>query len=297
MFKLLKVIFGIIIFIIILAIAFVVTLVIINWSNKPKKKEQSNAHKLSDLTTLTVNVDVKDAYVVVKKSKTEYVNLTYYSCKTRTFDINEEVDGLGNETLTVKGYQTGKWYNRIFFTFNTTKVYGVTIEVPDGLNVYVKAKTDNGNIRFEEAYAGAFIADVNNGAVIMTKAAKASICNFKTVNGNVEVNGCTAGTFTSETKKGRVILNNLTALATIDASTDNGKILLTDTYATGNITLHSGKGDIKGTISLLSDAYYKIKTKAVNGNSNLNNTTEGIADLNVTTDNGNIDITLRKILG
>ena len=38
MFKLLKVIFGIIIFLIVLAIAFVVTLVIINWNNKPKKK-------------------------------------------------------------------------------------------------------------------------------------------------------------------------------------------------------------------------------------------------------------------
>ena len=297
MFKFLKIIFGIIIFFIILAIAFIVTLVIINWNNKPKKKEQSTAHKLSDLTTLTVNVDVKDAYVVVKKSKTEYVNLTYYACKTRTFDIIEDVDSLNNSTLTVKGYQTGKWYNRIFFTFNTTKVYGVTIEIPDGLNVNVNAKTDNGNIRFEEAYGGSFTADVNNGAVIMTKAAKASVCNFKTVNGNVEVTGCTVGTFTSDTKKGRVKLDNLTALLTIDASTDNGKILLTDTYATGNINLHSGKGDIKGTISLLSDAYYKINTKAVNGESNLENTSAGIAELNVTTDNGNIDLTLRKILG
>lgn len=294
MFKLLKVIFGIIIFLIVLAIAFIVTLVIINWNNKPKKKEFSTTHKISDLTTLTVNVDVKDAYVVVKKSKTEYVNVTYYACKTRSFEFDENVDLLSNETLTIKGYQTGRWYNRIFFTFNTTKVYGVTIEVPDDVNVNVK--TDNGNVRFEEVYLNIATADVNNGAAILKKS-NATVCSLNTVNGNVEVDSSNVGTFYSRSKKGRVVLENLTALLTIDAATDNGKIILTNSYATGNITLHSGKGSISGSIRLLSDAYYKIYTKAVNGNSNLENTDSGIADLNVTTDNGNIDLTLKKVLG
>ena len=99
------------------------------------------------------------------------------------------------------------------------------------------------------------------------------------------------------TKKGRVKLDNLIALLTIDASTDNGKIILNDTYATGNINLHSGKGDVKGSISLISDAYYIINTKAKNGKSNLENTTTGVAELKITTDNGNIEITLRKLLG
>ena len=294
MFKLLKVIFGIIIFFIVLAIAFIVTLVIINWNNKPKKKEFSTTHKISDLNTLTVNVDVKDAYVVVKKSKTEFVNVTYYACKTRSFEMDENVDLLNNETLIIKGYQTGRWYNRIFFTFNTTKVYGVTIEVPDDVNVNVK--TDNGNVRFEEVYLNIATADVNNGAAILKKS-NATVCSLSTVNGNVEVDSSNVGTFYSRSKKGRVVLENLTALLTIDAATDNGKIILTNSYATGNITLHSGKGSISGSIRLLSDAYYKIYTKAVNGNSNLENTDSGIADLNVTTDNGNIDLTLKKVLG
>ena len=294
MFKLLKIIFGIIIFIIVLVIAFVVTLVVINWNNKPKKKETSSTHKMSDLTSLTVNVDVKDAYVVVKKSKTEYVNITYYASKTRTFEVSEEVSALNSETLTIKGYQPGKWYNRLFFTFNTTKVYGVTIEVPDDSNVNVK--TDNGNVRFEEVYLNLATADVNNGAAILKKS-NATICSFTTVNGNVEVDSSNVGTFYSRTKKGRVTLENLTALATIDASTDNGKVILSNSYATGNITLHSGKGDIKGSIRLLSDAYYKIYTKAVNGNSNLTNSDSGIAELNVTTDNGNIELELKKVLG
>ena len=293
MFKFLKIIFGIIIFLIIAAIAFVVTLVIINWNNKPKKKEMSTTNKISDLTSLTVNVDVKDAYVTVKKSSNDYVNVTYYACKTRTFDIDEEVDALNNSTLTIKGYQTGKWYNRIFFTLNTTKVYGVTIEVPD--DSIVNVKTDNGNVHFEDVYLAQATADVNNGAVIMEKA-NITVCDFKTVNGNVEVNSSNAGTFKSDTKKGRVKLENLVALLTIDASTDNGKILLTNSYATGNINLHSGKGDIKGTIRLISDAYYKITTKATNGNSNLDNTDSGLAELNITTDNGNIDVELKKVL-
>ena len=294
MFKLIKIIFGIIIFLIIAAIAFVVTLVIINWGNKPKKTEKSSQKKASDVLTITVNVDCKDAYVVVKKSKTEYVNVKYYSCKTRTFDFSEEVDDLNNETLTIKGYQTGKWYNRIFFTLNTTKVYGVTVEVPD--DSIVNVKTDNGNVRFEEVYLAKATADVNNGAAILKKA-NATICDFKTVNGNVEVESSNVGTFSSNTKKGRVKLDNLVALLTIDASTDNGKIILNNSYATGNIKLHSGKGNISGTIRLLSDAYYKITTKAVNGSSNLTNTTTGIAELNVTTDNGNIELDLRKVLG
>ncbi|MBP5444964.1 MAG: DUF4097 family beta strand repeat protein [Acholeplasmatales bacterium] len=294
MFKFLKVIFGIIIFLIIIAIAFVVTLVVINWNNKPKKKEMTTTNKISDLTSLTVNVDVKDAYVTVKKSSTDYVNVKYYACKTRTFDINEEVDTFGNSTLTIKGYQTGKWYNRIFFTLNTTKVYGVTIEVPDDVNVSVK--TDNGNVRFEEVYLSYAFADVNNGAVLFKKS-NASVCSFSTVNGNVEVDSSNVATFYSRSKKGRIVLENLVALMTIDAATDNGKIILSNSYATGNITLHSGKGTIKGTIRLLSDAYYKITTKAVNGKSNLENTTTGVAELNVTTDNGDIELKLNKVLG
>ena len=293
MFKLLKVIFGIIIFLIIAAIAFVVTLVIINWGNKPKKKEFSTTHKMSDLTSLTVNADLKDAYVVVKQSKTEYVNITYYSCKTRTFEIDENIDGLNNSTLTIKGYQTGKWYNRLFFTFNTTKVYGVTIEVPDDVNVNVK--TDNGNIRFEEVYLKYAVADVYNGAAIFKKS-NASICSLNTINGNVEVDSSNVGTFYCRARKGRVVLDNLVALLTIDANTDNGKIKLTNSYATGNINLHSGKGSISGSIRLLSDDYYNITCKAVNGNCNIENTTTGIAELNITTDNGNIDIDLRKVI-
>ena len=289
MFKLLKIIFGIIIFLVIAAIAFIVTLVIINWKNKPKKAEFNSTHKIGDLMTLTVNVDVKDAYVVVEKSKTDYVNVKYYGCKTRTFDINEEVDFLGNETLSIKGYQTGKWYNRIFFTLNTTKVYGVTIQVPD--DVFVNVKTDNGNVHFEDVYLAQATADVNNSAVIMEKA-NITVCDFKTVNGNIEVNSSNAGTFKSDTKKGRVKLENLVALLTIDASTDNGKILLTNSYATGNIKLHSGKGDIKGTIRLISEAYYKITANAHNGESSLSNTDTGLAELNIETDNGNIDVEL-----
>lgn len=294
MFKFLKIIIGIVIFLVVLAIAFVVTLVVINWSNKPKKKEQSTTTKMSDVTSLTVNVDVKDSYVVVKKSKTEYVNITYYASKTRTFDVTESKDTLNNSTLTIKGYQTGKWYNRLFFTLKTTKVYGVTIEVPD--DSIVNVKTDNGNVRFEDVYLAKATADINNGAAILKKST-ATICDLKTVNGNVEVDSSNVGTFKSDTKKGRVVLENLIALLTIDASTDNGKIILENSYATGNINLHSGKGDIKGTIRLLSDAYYKITTKAVNGKSNQENTTSGIAELNVTTDNGNIDLELKKLLG
>ncbi len=294
MFKFLKIILGIILFIVIAAIIFVVVLVVINWNNKPKKKEQSTTHKMSDLTSLTVNVDVKDAYVVVKKSKTEFVNITYYSCKTRTFDVTEDVDLLENETLTIKGYQTGKWYNRLFFTFNTTKVYGVTIEVPDDTNVNVK--TDNGNVRFEDVNLGVVTADINNGAAIFKKSS-ASVCSLSTVNGNVQVNSSKAGTFYSRSKKGRVVLDNLTALLSIDAATDNGKILLSNSYATGDIKLHSGKGSITGSIMLLSDAYYKITAKAVNGKCNLENTSSGLAELNVTTDNGDIEVDFRKLVG
>ena len=298
MFKLIKFIVGFILFLILAAVVFVIVLVVINWSNKPKKRERISEKKISDVTSMTINVDVKDAYVHVKKNKDnsikDQVKITYYDCKTRTFDMTEEVDGLNNATLTLKGYQTGKWYNRIFFTFNTTKVYGVTIEVPDEVNVNVK--TDNGNIRFEDAYLNIATADVYNGAVIFKKS-NASICSFNSINGNVEADSSNVGTFYSRTRKGKVKLENLVALLTIDAATDSGKVEVTNSYATGNITLHSGKGDITGTIRLLSDAYYKIITKAVNGKSNLDNSSTGVAELNVTTDNGNINLELKKVLG
>ncbi len=296
MFKLLKVILGIILFIIIAAIIFVVVLVIINWNNKPKKKETSTTNKMSTLSSLTINVDVKDAYVHVKKSKTEFVNITYYDCKTRAFDVTEEKDAFDNETLTIKGYQTGKWYNRIFFTFNTTKVYGVTIEVPDDASVNVK--TENGNIRFEEVYLNMVTADVYNGAAIFNKS-NANICSLNSINGNIEVSSSNVGAFYCRTRKGRVVLDTLNATLTaspfIDASTDNGKIKLTNISCNGDISLHSGKGSIEGLIRVSADDFFKINAKANNGISSLTNTTTGEADLIVTTDNGNIDVTLKKV--
>lgn len=293
MFKLIKFIIGLILFLVLAVIIFAVVIIVLNRGNKPKSKTTSPSYSLGELNTLTVNVDVKDSYVVVKKSKDGKVNFNYYASQTRTFEETTETDLLGNVTLSLKGYQTGKWYNRLFLTFKTTKVYGVTIEVPDDCNVNVK--TNNGNIRFEEVYLSTATADTTNGAAIFKKS-NASICSLNTVNGNVEASSSNVGTFYCRARKGKVNLDNLVSLIDIDASTDDGNIILTNSYATGNFKLHSGKGDITGSIRLLSDAYYKITTKAFNGTTNQQNTSTGIAELLVTTDNGNISLELKKVI-
>ena len=146
MFKLIKFIIGFVIFLVIAVIIFGIVLLVLNRGNKAKAITRTTA--TSGFSSISVNVDVKDSYVVVKKSKTENVVVTYYESKTRTFDYEVEEDLLNNATINVKGYQIGKWYNRIFLSLKGTKVYGITVEVPDEVSVNVK--TNNGNIRFED---------------------------------------------------------------------------------------------------------------------------------------------------
>ncbi len=292
MIKVIKIIFGIIIFLVLAVVIFAGVIIGLNWSNKPKKQTFTATKKMSELNTLTINVDVKDSYVVVKRTKTEYASVTYYGSKTREYECDESVDLLNNSTITVKGYQTGKWYNRILLTFKFTKVYETLVEVPDDANVFIK--TDNGNVRFEDVDATILTAETNNGGIILNNVS-ANMCGLQTVNGNIEVTGSDTGTFTCKTKKGRIVLDKLSSLLTIDASTDSGNISLNKTYATGNFKLHTGKGNITGTIKLLSASYYKITATAKNGTCNIENTSSGIADLTITTDNGNIDVELKEV--
>ena len=76
-----------------------------------------------------------------------------------------------------------------------------------------------------------------------------------------------------------------------------------NSYATYDINLHSGKGDINGSIRLLSDSYYNIHAHAHNGESNIKDSNNAIAildifpTLTVTTDNGNINLELKKVIG
>ena len=299
MFKLIKFIIGLVIFLIISVIIFAVVIIVLNRGNKPKSKTTSPSYTLGEGNTLTVNVDVKDSYVVVKKSKDGKVNFNYYASQTRTFEESAETDLLGNVTLTLKGYQTGKWYNRLFLTFKTTKVYGITIEVPDEANVNVK--TDNGNIRFKDiSYASTLTADTTNGGIFFENVT-AQITSANTVNGNIETTSTTTKLlFYARTRKGNVKLNSLTSLDNIDVTTDSGKIDvdINNTTVRANVKLHSGKGNIGGNIRILTDAIYKINAKAHNGKvTDLVNSDTGLSTLDVTTDNGDITLKINKVLG
>ena len=296
MFKLIKFIIGFVIFLIISVIIFGIVLIVLNRGNKAKQINKTTA--ISDYTSVTVNVDVKDSYVVVKKSKTSNVVVTYYESKTRTFDYEVEKDSLDNATINVKGYQLGKWYNRIFLSLKGTKVYGITVEVPDDVSVNVK--TDNGNIRFEEnLYASTLTADTTNGAVIL-KNVNAQIISANTVNGNIEATSTTTTlSFYARTRKGNVKLSSLTSLAIVDVTTDNGKITadINNTTVLADVKLHSGKGNIEGTIRILTDALYKVKAKAKNGKvTDLVNSDTGINTLDVSTDNGDITLRINKVV-
>ena len=301
MFKLIKFIIGLVIFLILAVIIFGIVIIVLNRGNKPKAKTFTMDKKASEYTTLTVNVDVKDSYVVVKKGKTDYVSINYYGSTTREFTTSVESDLLDNGTLTFKGYQTGKWYNRLFLTFKATKVYGIEVEVPDDVNVNVK--TDNGNIRFEGTYGGSLSADTTNGAVILKNVNAISV-DANTVNGNIEATSTnTSILFNARTRKGKIVLDNLVSLMNINVINDNGKIEINNSYATYDINLHSGKGDINGSIRLLSDSYYNIHAHAHNGESNIKDSNNAIAildifpTLTVTTDNGNINLELKKVIG
>ena len=294
MFKLIKFIIGFVIFLVIAVIIFGIVIIVLNRGNKPKKVTFTSTKKVSEVTSFDINVDVKDSYVKVIKSKTDYVSITYYESKTREFERNEDVDLLNNDTMTLKGYQTGSWYNRIFLTLKTTKVYGITIEMPDYANVSVK--TDNGNIRFESIYAGTITAETTNGAIFFDKV-ECGIASVDTINGEIKASSTnTTYLFNARTRKGKITLTSLVSLLNIDARTDSGKIHIENSYAQGSVKLHSGNGDIDGFLKLLSDAYYKITAKAHNGKCNLTNSEEGITTLEVTTDNGNIDLELRKVI-
>lgn len=300
MFKLIKIIIGIVVFLVIAVIAFAITILVLNRGNKAKAKTTTPSYSLGELNTLTVNVDVKDSYVIVKKSNNGKVNFNYYDSKTRTFETATETDLLGNVTLTLKGYQMGKWYNRIFLSLKGTKIYGITVEVPD--DCFVNVKTNNGNIRYEGVYCSTLSADTTNGGVFF-KNVDAKVVDANTVNGNIEIESTkVTDSFTCRTRKGNVKLNHLVAssllLSVIDITTDDGNINVDNSYVENDnllsyFNLYSGKGNIEGTIRYKVENHYRIKAKANNGTCNLTDTSIGLVGLNVTTDNGNINLELR----
>lgn len=305
MFKLIKFIIGLVIFLVIAAIAFVITLVVINWKNKPKKREVTYQHSVSEFSSLTVNVDVKDSYVEVVKSKNDKVTFTYYDSKTREFDnVKEDVDILNNSTVTLKSYQTGKWYNRIFFTLKGRSVYCVKVEVPEGVNINVK--TDNGNIKFmENLSVNTLTADTTNGSIKFDNV-KATSVDVNTVNGEILATGTNATElFKARTRKGLINVTNFTSISLVlvmDLSTDSGNINvdITNTVALANIKLHTGNGNIGGKVTVITDALYKISANAHNGTVSeelrKKSSDLGISTLDLSTDNGNIDLIINNMV-
>ena len=293
MFKLIKFIIGFVLFLVIAVIIFGIVIIVLNRNNKPKKKTYNSTTRFNDLTTLTINVDVKDSYVNFVSTKEDYISVEYYASNTRTFDIKEDKDELLNIiSLNVKGYQTGKWYNRLMLTTKLTKAYGVTVYVPD--ETIVNVETDNGNIKFEKVDLYSITAETTNGRITLTDVT-ASYADLNTTYGNIIVSGNAdiSSTFNAKTKKGKIVLDHLKALV-INAITRNGNIEIDYSQATAGMNIETGKGNITGTIKQPTGIDYKIDAYANNGSCNVNNTDSGLVTLKLRSDNGNIDLKIKK---
>lgn len=96
------------------------------------------------------------------------------------------------------------------------------------------------------------------------------------------------------TTNNNVVLPKMTLNGNISLDVNNGDISLNQFLGEGNITLHTKNGNITGTLTGSAEDF-TIQSEARKGNSSLpESQAGGNKTLNVTTNNGDIDLSFEK---
>lgn len=294
------------------------TILTIGLVNSSKNKQVVNSYEIKEnVKNFNIDLDVSDITFV--SSTDGSFKVECQETKKLTHSVKAE-----NETLTIKSYDSTKWYERAFnFDFTKKKV---TVYMPEGLygefllksstgdvivphefsfnsfkanlstgKVDVKSnvttttyiETSTGSIHYSNADTQKLDIKASTGDVYVTDVNVEEDATVKTSTGDIIYKNFKANNFTANASTGKVILTNAIIKNKIGIETSTGSVKFYDCDA-DSINVKTSTGDVKGTFLTDKVVYANTKTGKVNVP---HLTSGGLCE--ITTDTGDIDISIK----
>lgn len=287
------------------AIVFVSAFAPIGWditkiSTRPEYEKKQFS---TENTNQTITLKDTDKSVTVKLSDDNQIHIIYYENEKEQYQIEDSTN------LTMKNERSYQWYETIFnidFQFPST-----TILLPPDFNGELNIETSNAQISIDSIAASLLTASTRNGYINANQLSNVQTIFLSTSNNTIDATDITAyGKFTAVTTNGGITLTNIVA-QDMEAVTSNNRITADNVQFKQNMMLQTSNGNIKfqnltaGISTMLSTSNgsvigtingkvsdFTIQSHTSNGAKNLpDNFKSGDNQLNITTSNGNIDVT------
>lgn len=177
-------------------------------------------------------------------------------------------------TLTVKGLDQRKWYEKISIISKSAKV---TVYLPARAYAALSVKTDTGDVTVPEGFVfgkvgietdtgdvsvtgvscAGLTVDTDTGDVSLSSLSATGGVDIETDTGKVTLNGVVCGGLATETDTGKVNMTDV-GCAALAIETDTGRVTLTRVVGTGDATVETDTGDVR--FERCDAASYKIRT-------------------------------------
>ena len=287
------------------AIIFISAFASIGWdiTNISTRPEYEERYFSTENTNQTITLKDKDKPVSVGLSDDNQIHIIYYENEKERYQIED------NTNLTIQNQYSYQWYESIFnIDFQSPST---TILLPSDFNGELYIETSNAQVTIENIAASKLSASTSNGYMNVNRLTNVQTISLSTSNNAIDAPDITAsGKLTAATTNGSIAFTNISA-QDMEAVTSNNRIVTDNTQSTQNMmlqtsngtiefknltaglstTLHTSNGSVIGSINgKASD--FTIHSQTFNGTNNLpENFKSGEHQLNITTSNGNIDVT------
>lgn len=286
-------------------IMFSITMSVLKWdftklSNRPPFEEKT---MVVENNNQNITVESHNIAISVVPSQDDKIRFIYSEREKELYEFDN------SDNITVKKIYNYKWYEYIsVMDFHSEEPF--TIQLPVKFTGKLNLTTNNAKIEIRDVSMQNIIATTSNGRVefnnvnimddISVKTNNSTVdlnciqvngkIDLTTNNGSVILTDISAKAITAKTSNNKINAKNIDVVDDILFKTSNGKIEFEFISADNSIILATNNSKIKGVLfGKMSD--YNITSKTSNGKNNLpERLPDGQTELNVSTSNGDIDI-------
>ena len=203
---------------------------------KSSKNSTIETKEYTDLTTFNkFDIDLTIADLEFKKG--DAAKVVVDETKYDVHDVN-----VVDNTLTIKGKDTRKWYEHIF-NWNWFDKVKVTVYMPEGDYDSLNAKSSTGDIVVPADFTFASFEVKASTGNVTSKAKVTNNVDIKVSTGNVSLESVTTKNITVNSSTGSINLRNDTVSEKISIDSDTGNIKL-DNVTCNDYYSHSDTGDV-----------------------------------------------------
>lgn len=250
---------------------------------------------------------IKDDGADIKftQSSDKKIHIKYYENGVRTYEITK----LEGDILSVELKNNADWKQKLNLSRSTPVI---TVMLPKKFRGDIRIESQKGDVEFDSVVAegvtvtssggdirmfgctvsGNMTATAQSGNVELYNNKISGVAQFNSFRGNILAQLVTASEIYVDTTRGHVTLADVSSLGNIFGECDGGDIRLSALGAKQSITLIADGGSIRGSLTGHADDY-AYNCNAQGGACNLpQNNLGGKKNLNLRTQNGDIDISI-----